>query len=80
MKPLTLTQLEVVPNTKISSSFLRIQNKSDTKSKNVLQRATGFFIVPNLIVTNIHVIVSARSVTIWKHQIEDSIYILYVEI
>lgn len=67
-----IVYIEIVPNTEIGSYFSHIQNKSSVKSDKINGYATGFFIAPNLIVTNIHVVVSARSITIKQFDVKRS--------
>ena len=64
--------IEVVYKTKLSSHFLHIQNIASTNPSKVHGRAIGFFIAPSLLVTNIHVIISARSVSIKQFDVKRS--------
>lgn len=64
--------IEVVYKSKLCSYFAHTQHIASTNPNKVRGRATGFFIAPSLLVTNMNVIVSAKSVTIKQFDVKKS--------
>ena len=64
--------IEVVYKSKLSSYYVHTQNITSTNLSKVRGRALGFFIAPTMLVTNINVIVSARSITIKQFNVKRS--------